>query len=182
MNTLKTFLLRIFYLTVFTALTVGILALVQELWHPFDSLIAYLNQDISAATSTLKSEALAGISFGALAVFLVLLVIPVLHPGVNTKGFFTAMIRGLLAAGVYVATDYFFTQMEVLGRFYLLAAMAASIVVTFILVEIIVLTGRRSEQKATRTDITASIVSGLAFSMIVKLASSGWSALLGMLG
>ena len=176
MSNLQTFLTRIFALALLVTLAILALIVVQQIWHPLDPFINFINQDLDVAGSTLKSEVVGGITLGALAVFVILLLIPILTPGVNTKAFLTAFFRGILASSVYLATDFFYGKMENLGRFYLLAAMAGAIIVTFILVEIIVLSGRRMEQKSLRTDIMASIASGMAFSLIVKLTSFGWES------
>lgn len=169
MSSLKIFLSRILALVLISLLVVIGLVIIQQIWGTFTPLIDYLNQDLQAVDSTLGAELVAGISLGGLVVFLILLLIPILTPGVNTKNFLSAFFRGLLASAVFLATNYFYARMEELGRFYLLASMALAIVVTFVLIEIIALSGRKEDQKAVRTDLSASIASGLAFGLILEL-------------
>lgn len=146
---------------------------VQTIWHPFNALIAFINQDVDKVNSTLTGEVVGGISFAALLLFLVLLLIPLLIRGVNNKQFITGFLRGILASAVYLVTDYFYSSMEKLGRFWLVLAILFSIVVTFVLVELITRAGKKKDEVSVRTDLTSSISSGLAFGLIIKLVTYG---------
>lgn len=156
---------------------IGVVFTVQTLWHPFTPLIDFINQDVDKVNGTLTSELVGGISIAALGLFLVLLLIPLLIRGVDNKQFITGFLRGILASAVYLVTDLFYSSMEKMGRFWLVLAILFSIIVTFILVELITRAGKKKDEVSVRTDLTSSISSGLAFGLIIKLAAYGWDHL-----
>lgn len=173
MARLTSFLGRlILFLAIFIAVG-AVLFTVQTLWHPFDALIAFVNQDIDKVGSTLSREAIGGISFGALALFLVMLIVPIVIRGVNTRQFLVSFFRGLLASVVYMVTDLVYTRLEQFGRFYLVLAIVGSIILTFILVEVITKAGKQHDEVSIRTDLMASISSGIALGLIIKLSTYG---------
>ncbi len=147
----------------------------QILWHPFDPVIAFVNQDVAAAGATLSNQIVAGVSLGILVLFLILMLIPLLLRGVDNKQFLGSFFRGILASVVFLATDFLYGQLESLGRIYLVAGIISSVIVTFFLIEIITRAGKAKNEVGTRTDLLASITSGLAFSLLLKLGSYAWA-------
>ena len=168
----------LFILTVLGALTWG----VQMIWHPLDPVIAYVNQDLGAAGATLSQQAVAGISFASLVLFLILMLIPLALRGVNNKQFLGSFFRGILASLVFLVSDWLYGQLESLGRFWLLVGLGLTVIVTVVLIELITRAGREKHEVETRTDLMASVTSGLAFALLLKLATYAWDAAKATLG
>jgi hypothetical protein len=160
----------------------AILAGVQIMWHTFDPIVNFINQDIGAAGATLSNQVVAGISLGVLVLFLILMLVPLLLRGVDNKQFLGSFFRGILASMVFLASDYLYGQLEHLGRIWLVVGIVGSVVVTFFLIEIITRAGRSQHEVSTRTDLLASITSGLAFSLLLKLGTYAWEAVSKVLG
>lgn len=160
----------------------AILAGVQILWHPFDEAIAFVNQDIGAAGATLSSQVVAGVSLGALALFLLLMLVPLLVRGVDNKQFLGSLFRGVLASAVFLCSDWLYGQLEQRGRIWLVVGILSSVIVTFFLIEIITRAGKAKQQVSNRTDLLASITSGLAFSLLLKTGTYAWDSTSKVLG
>ncbi|MEI8095079.1 MAG: hypothetical protein WCG80_12775 [Spirochaetales bacterium] len=155
---------------------------VQLIWHPFDPIIAFVNQDVAAAGATLSNQIVAGVSLGALVLFVILMLVPLLLRGVDNKQFLGSFFRGILASVVFLATDWLYGELEHLGRIYLVVGIVASVVVTFFLIEIITRAGKSKHEVSTRTDLLASITSGLAFSLLLKIGTYAWEYAAKVLG
>jgi hypothetical protein len=153
----------------------SILAGVQILWHPFDQAIAFVNQDVAAAGATLSSQLVAGVSLGALALFLILMLVPLLLRGVNNRQFLGSFFRGILASAVFLFTEWLYGELEQLGRIWLVVGILSAVIVTFFLIEMITRVGKARQEVSTRTDLLASITSGLAFSILLKIGSYAWN-------
>jgi len=147
---------------------------VQSIWHPLDPVIAYVDQDVGAVGATLSDQTVAGVSLASLVLFLILMVIPLIMRGVNNKQFMGSFIRGLLASVVYVLADWLYGELEKAGRFWLLVGMAVTVIVTVVLIELITRAGRIKDEVATRSDLMASITSGLAFALLTNLGQYAW--------
>ncbi|HOX18435.1 MAG TPA: hypothetical protein PKW82_08270 [Spirochaetales bacterium] len=182
MRRVKSYLRRLFVGVFVLLALIGILVLAQFAFGVLDGPIAYLDQDLAAFDRTLTREAVAGVSFGALALVLVVAALPLLSRGVGKRQYLGSLFRGILASGIFLASDRFYSFMEGYGRFYLTAAVLAAAVLTVILVEVAVRMGKAEEEKAARTDIIASIVGGLAFALILRLGSYGLEQLGALVG
>jgi len=145
------------------------------LWHPLDPVITYLNQDLGAAGATLSTEVVAGVSLASLVLFVILLLVPLAMRGVNNKQFLGGFFRGILASVVFLVSDWLYGQLETLGRFWLLLGLGLTVIVTVVLIELITRAGKEKHEVSTRTDLMASITSGLAFSLLLNLGMYAWS-------
>jgi len=161
----------LFFLAVAGAVTWG----VQMIWHPLDPVIAYVNQDVGAVGATLSNQLVAGISLASLFLFVILMLVPLAMRGVNNRQFLGSFFRGILASAVFLVSDWLYGRLESAGRFWLVAGLALTVVVTVILIELITRAGKAEDERNTRTDLMASITSGLAFSLLLKLGSYAWT-------
>jgi hypothetical protein len=168
-----TFLLKVILFGVGLLAVLGILALVQLLFHPFDSLIAAVNEKLAFVDGKLSNQAVAGISFGSLALVGVLALSPLLVRGVKARQYFSSFMRSTLAAAIYFFSDIFYRWVETYGRFYLVFSLLFMVILTFVLVEAVARMVRAEEESSVRTDLLAAIVSGLAFGIAVKLVAFG---------
>jgi len=147
---------------------------VQSIWHPLDPIIAYVDQDVGAVGATLSSQTVAGVSLASLVLFFILMFIPLAMRGVNNKQFLGSFFRGILASVVYIVSDWLYNELEKVGRFWLLVGLAVTVIVTVVLIEMITRAGKAHHEVATRSDLMASITSGLAFALLTNLAGYGW--------
>jgi hypothetical protein len=152
------------------ALVVGILALVQLLFHPFDAILATVEGGLSETDRTLQSDAVAGVSFGTIVLVVAVAALPLLKKGVRRRQYGLSFWRGLLSSAIFLATDRLYRYVQELGLLYFSATLALFIAATIILVEIVSRVGRQETESDTRTELLASIVSGLVFGLLVQLA------------
>jgi hypothetical protein len=146
----------------------------QMIWHPLDPVIAYVDQDVGAAGATLSTKVVAGVSLASLVLFVILLLIPLAMRGVNNRQFLGSFLRGILASGVYLVSDWLYGELEKVGRFWLIVGLVLTVIVTIILIEMITRAGKAKDEVGTRTDLMASITSGLAFALLTNLALYTW--------
>jgi len=147
---------------------------VQAIWHPLDPVIAYVDQDVGAVGATLSSQTVAGVSLASLVLFFILMIIPLAMRGVDNKQFMGSFVRGILASAVYILTDWLYAVLEKAGRFWLLVGLGTTVVVTIVLIELITRAGKRQHEVNTRSDLLASITSGLAFALLANLGGYAW--------
>jgi len=148
----------------------------QMIWHPLDPIIAYVNQDVGAVGATLSNQVIAGVSLASLVLFLILMLIPLAIRGVNNAQFLGSFARGILSSMVFLVSNWLYGELEGLGRFWLLVGIFLMVVVTVVLIELITRAGKRQDEVNTRTDLMASITSGLAFSLLMNLGLYAWDA------
>lgn len=182
MRRVKSYLRRLLVGIFILLAVIGSLVLGQLAFGIFDGTIAYLDQDLAAFDRTLTREAIAGVSFGALSLVIAVAALPLLLRGVDKRQYLGSLFRGILASGIFLASDRFYSLMEGYGRFYLTAAVLAAAVLTLILVKMAVRMGKAEEEKAARTDIIASIVGGLVFALILRLGSYGLEQVKALVG
>ena len=169
-------LLRKLFSFLFVLVVIGALAWgVQMIWHPLDPVIKYVDQDVGSAGATLSSQVVAGVSLASLVLFLILLIIPIAMRGVNNRQFFGSFFRGILASVVYIVADWLFGELEKVGRFWLIVGLVLAVIVTIVLIEIITRAGKVKDEVSTRTDLMASITSGLAFALLTNVGLYAWS-------
>jgi hypothetical protein len=146
----------------------GILALVQIFYHPFDLIIDEAQWGLAQADKTLKAETITGVSIGSLALVLVVAAIPFFKRGVRKRQFAISFWRGLLSSAIFLGTDKLYRYMQTQGILYFSATLALFVAATIILVEVVSRAGKYETESDTRTELLASIVSGLVFGLIVQ--------------
>lgn len=149
---------------------------VQMIWHPLDPFIAYVNQDVGAVGATLSNELVAGVSLASLVLFVILLLIPLAMRGVHNGQFLGSFTRGILSSVVFLVSNWIYSELQGFGRFWLLVGIVSMIVVTVVLIELITRAGREKDEVNTRTDLMASITSGLAFSLLLNIGTYAWDS------
>jgi uncharacterized membrane protein HdeD (DUF308 family) len=159
------------------AAIIGLLATVQLLFHPFTGIIETADKDLAIADRTLQGDAIAGVSIGTLVLVAVVATLPLLKKGVKRHQYAVSFWRGILSSAIFLGTDRLYRYVMGLGRLYLSATLALFVAITIVLVEIASRVGRREEEANTRTELLASIVSGLVFGLLLQLAEYGLSNL-----
>lgn len=167
------FIIRVLKVTLVLVLIGLVLYAIQYFFHAFDSQIAVVNSYISKINGTLSEQAISGISLGTLALVIAATFIPFFMKGIHKKTYWKSLGRGLVSALVFFISTSIYEYAEKISRFYLLLAIIGVIVITFVLIEALSLSMRDEEEVAFRTDIFASIVSGLLFGVLLKLAMIG---------
>lgn len=152
------------------ALAVGILTALQIAFHPFDKLIALAQSELGSTDSFLQGDAVTGVSFGTLVLVIAAAAIPLFKRGVSRRQYALSFWRGLLSSAIFLATDKLYRYVQGLGRLYLSATLALFIAATIVLVELVSRLGSAESEDDTRTELLASIVSGLVFGILVQLA------------
>lgn len=147
----------------------GILVLVQVFYHPFDEILDKAQWGLAQADRTLQMDTITGVSIGSLALVLLVAAIPLLKKGVRKRQYGLSFWRGLLSSFIFLATDRLYRYMQNRGLLYFSATLAIFIAATIILVEIVSRAGKLEAESDTRTELLASIVSGLVFGLIVQL-------------
>ena len=147
----------------------GLLALVQLFFHPFDFVLEKADASLAAVDLVLTQDQFAGVSIGSLALVLVVAALPLFKKGVRRKQYALSFWRGILSSVVFLATDKLYRYVQGLGLLYFSATMAIFVALTIVLIEIISRMGKIEDEADTRTELIASIVSGLAFGLIVQL-------------
>ena len=167
------FIIRVIKVTLVLILAGIVFYAIQLLFHPFDPQIAVLNSYISKINGRLSEQVLSGISFGTLALVLLVTFVPFFIKGIHKKSYWKSIGRGLISAFVFFISTNIYEYAEKISRFYLLIAIIVVIAITFVLIEALSLLMRDEEEVAFRTEIFASIVSGLLFGVLLKLAMMG---------
>jgi hypothetical protein len=142
---------------------------VQAIFHPFDEAIARLLAYVQELDDNLSREAFAGISIGSLVLILIICLFPFLLKRIDEAAYLRGLWRGLIAAAVYFLSNKLFALAVSANRIYFILATLGIIVLTLIVVEGLSLAVREEEERSFRTDVTASIASGLLFGVLVKL-------------
>ncbi|MGO8694802.1 MAG: hypothetical protein ACLQMF_14155 [Rectinemataceae bacterium] len=146
----------------------------QKRYGLFDSEINAIDSFVAEANASLSNEAFAGISMGSLALVLGLCVFPIFVKKFDNKAYLRGLWRGLISALVFFVSNGLYSLAAQASRLYLIAALAIVIVASALLVEGISLAVREEYERSFRTDIVASIASGLLFSVLLKLGQYGY--------
>ncbi len=178
---LKIYLRVLGWILAVSTLVFGLLAVAQILFHPFDIVIETADKGLAIADRTLASDAVAGVSIGTLALVAIVAALPLLKKGVRRRQYAVSFWRGLLSSAIFLATDRLYRYVQSLGLLYFTATLALFIAATIVLVEVVSRAGKVEEESDTRTELMASIVSGLVFGLIVQLAEYAIGAI-GRLG
>lgn len=170
---LGNYLRRLFEVVGALAIIALVLMAVQRIYHPFDAVIARIDAFAADLDARMSQEAFKGITLGSLGLILALCVFPVFLSKIDEKSYFRSLWRGLIAAVVFYLSNELFSLSSKLGRIHFIVSMLAVIVITAVVVEGVSLAVREEDEKSFRTDIVASIASGLLFGVLVKLAGYG---------
>ncbi len=155
------------------AVVVGVLSLVQLYFHPFDLVLEKADASLAAMDSALTKEQFAGVSIGSLALVAAVSAVPLLKRGVRRRQYVVSFWRGLLSSAIFLGSDKLYRYVQGLGMLYFSATIALFVAVTIVLVEIISRLGRLEDEADTRTELIASIVSGLVFGLVIQLGEYG---------
>jgi hypothetical protein len=170
---LGNYLRHLFQIVGALAIVALVLLAVQRIYHPFDETLARIESFVAELDAKMSREAFKGITLGSLALILALCVFPVFMSKIDDKAYWRGLWRGVIAAAVYYLSNEVFALASKLGRIHFIVSMIAVIVITAVIVEGVSLTVREEDEKSFRTDVVASIASGLIFGVLVKLASYG---------
>jgi len=151
------------------ATILGTLAIVQVYFHPFDIVLDRADASLAAMDRVLTQDEVAGVSMGSLALVLAVAALPLFRKGVRRRQYAVSFWRGLLSSVIFLATDKLYRYVQGLGVLYFSATLALFLAVTIVLVEIISRAGKAEDEEDTRTELIASIVSGLVFGLLVQL-------------
>lgn len=163
------------WIVVAIAVVAGLLFLVQAFFHPFDNLLGTLVDDLATVDSALSRNAIGGISIGSFALVLVVAAVPLLSKGVRRRQYALSYWRGILSSVIFLASDGLYQFVRGMGMLYFSATILLFLAATIILVEVVSRAGKEAESD-TRTELLASIVSGLSFGLIVQFGQYllGW--------
>jgi hypothetical protein len=179
---LRAYLRGLGWFLALAAFAVGVLAVAQILFHPFDMVLETAEKSLAMADQTLTSDAVAGVSIGSLVLVAIVATLPLLKKGVRRRQYGLSFWRGILSSAIFLATDKLYRYVQGLGFLYFSATLALFIAATIVLVEIVSRLSNIQEESDTRTELLASIVSGLAFGIIVQMAEYFLKSLPGLLG
>ena len=159
------------------ALIIGFLSIIQLFFQPFDFVIEKADMGLAMADQALSKDTVAGISIGTLVLVAAVSAFPLFKKGVRRRQYRVSFWRGLLSSAIFLATDRLYNYVRGIGALYLSATLALFIAATIVLVEIVSRAGKLEEEADTRTELLASIVSGLVFGLLVQLGGYAIEAL-----
>lgn len=165
---LRRFLSRLTYGVIILLIVGAAFLIVQELFHPFDIVLDEAEVTLARLDRTLNQNLVSGVSLGTLMVILALVVVSIISKGVHTRQYMVSFWRGILSSGIFMISDAFYRYIRRIGFVYYSAALALFIALMLILVEIISRSGSAQDERETRTELLASIVSGLVFALLVQ--------------
>jgi hypothetical protein len=167
------YLRRLIRIAIALAVLGLILAAVQLSFHPFDEALAKGSSLVEDIDSRLSREAFEGITIGSLALVIALCVFPLFLSKIDERAYARGLWRGVISAAVFYVSTQLFALASKIGRVHLIVSILAVVVASAIVVEGVSLAVREEEEKSFRTDIVASIASGLLFGVLVKLGGLG---------
>ena len=148
----------------------GSLVLAQIIFQPFDPLIARLTAWIAWANGIIDTSLITGISIGMIVLAMLVTILPLLNrKRINRQQYAVATQRGVVASLVFFFTQMLYGWAEGLSRFWLIVSIIGVIVVTFVIIETLARLMRSDEVVAFRTDLLASIASGLVSGIVIKM-------------
>jgi hypothetical protein len=147
----------------------SVLLCLQVFFNLFDPKIRFMETLLIKANNEFSREVLSGLSLGMIILIPVVAFFPLILKGIQKSKYLISLLRGLVAAFIFFISEAAFKFLEQLNRTYFLIAIILVVLVAFILIEIIVGFSRRENKASFRTDIVAAIVSGLLFSLVLKV-------------
>jgi hypothetical protein len=167
------YLRNLLRIAVILAVLFFVLAGVQAVFHPFDALMAKALGIVDELDAKLTSEAFNGITLGSLGLILALCVFPLFLKRIDEKAYARGLWRGVISAAVFYLSNRLFALASRIGRIHFIVTMLGVIVLTAVVIEGVSLAVKEEEERSFRTDVTASLTSGLLFGVLVKLAEYG---------
>ncbi|HET7839686.1 MAG TPA: hypothetical protein VFL04_07995 [Rectinemataceae bacterium] len=168
------------------ALVLGVLFLGLYAAHAYygflDDQIAGVQAFMTELEGSLSVEALAGISMGSLVLVIALCLMPIFWRKIDTRSYVRGLWRGIVSAFVFLASSALFSFAERASKVYLIAAILGVIIVSALLIEAVSLAVREEEERSLRTDIVASISSGLLFGVLIQLGQVALAWAKGLVG
>ncbi len=155
------------------ALLALILAAIQAVYHPFDPFLAAAKSFVDELDSRLSRELFNGITIGSLVLILGLCVFPIFLRKIDERAYGRGLWRGIISAAVFFLANALFALASKISRTGFILSIVGVAVVGAVIVEAVSLAAKEEEERSFRTDIVASIASGLLFGVIVKLAEYG---------
>lgn len=131
--------------------------------------LIYLFQTIEAGVQT---KLIAGISIGSMLIALSFLLIPAFSRKINRQAFFTSIWRGILSAFTYLVASKLYEIALKKGHLAVFITNIIFIFITFILIETIIILISDTDERGLRTELTASISSGILFGILVQFLVS----------
>ncbi|MCA1950074.1 MAG: hypothetical protein LDL24_05860 [Treponema sp.] len=165
---LERFLSQLMLFCIAVMLIVSVLAFIQATLHPLDPVVSKAEVTLTILDKTLSSSLFSGVSLGTIVVILSILALSMAGRGVHRRQYMVSYWRGILSSGIFFLSDAFYRYVRSRGLLYYSASLALFIAVMLILVEIISRWGSASEERDRRTELLASIVSGLSFGLLVQ--------------
>ncbi len=165
------FLNSVMVVTIIIVCAAVVLAAVEELFHPFAPWIKQAGRWFDKTERLLSGNSLMGISFGMIALTVIVCILPIFMPRVNKQQYKTNTVRGVIASVVFFFTQAMYAWAERYGKLQLIGAMILAIIITMIVIEFLSLLTRIDEEVSLRTDLLAAAASGLASGIVIKLIS-----------
>jgi hypothetical protein len=165
---LERFLSQLMLVFIVLLLFFGILTLIQAAFHPLDPVVTKAELTLSTLDKTLSSSLFSGVSLGTIVVILSILALSMAGRGVHKRQYMVSYWRGILSSLIFFISDAFYRYVRSQGMLYYSASLALFIALMLILVEIISRWGSVTEERERRTELLASIVSGLSFGLLVQ--------------
>jgi hypothetical protein len=163
------FILKVLVALVILAAAGSVLLCLQVFFNLFDPQIRFIESLLIKADNTFSREVLSGLSLGMVILIPALAFFPLLLKGIQKSKYLISLFRGVVAAFIFFISEAAFQFLGGINRTYYLLAIVLVGLVAFILIEIIVGFTRGDDKASFRTDIVAAIVSGLLFSLILKV-------------
>jgi len=124
---------------------------------------------LAEADSFMDQSTLIGISTGMIVLSLLVLFMPLFLRSTIKSQYLTSVRRGIVASGVFFLSQVFYSLVDKLGKSYLILSMAAVMLASFLLIEILARFMKEENEASFRTDMFASMAAGLVSSIILTL-------------
>lgn len=159
------------FLTLIGVLTlIGFIVWVAQTQTGFlDPVITHGLVWLGEVNTFLDTSMMTGISAGMIVLSLLVLVLPLLMKGIQKPQYTTAVRRGIVASLVFFVSQLLYTWAELQGRGLLILSMMVVLVLSFVLIEFLARLLRGENEVAFRTDMLASMASGLVSGIVLKL-------------
>lgn len=171
---LSVFIRKLILVLVGLALFGIILAAVQVIFHPFDSILAWASASVGDLDSRMSHEAFKGITVGSLALIVAICIFPIFLSRIDEKAYARGLWRGLVSAAVFYLSTELYNLAYESGRIHFILSILGVVVVSAIVIEGVSLAVKEEQEKSFRTDIVSSIASGLLFGVLLKLCQLGF--------
>lgn len=162
--------LRSFLTMVGVITLIGFIVWVAQTQTGFlDPVIAMATLWLAQANAFLDTSMMTGISAGMIILSLLVLVLPLLMKGINKPQYTTAVRRGVVSSLVFFVSQILYTWAELQGRGLLIVSMIVVLILSFVIIEFLSRLLKAEHEAAFRTDMLASMASGLVSGIVLKL-------------